>query len=129
VKVLAVGGGKKFTHSPGGGRSGPAREGSAEALAALRETPRPAFGDPGRGLGAGRGTAHHLDPFLGGEDGPQALPEHGVVVGQVHPYGYIRLSFHMNKVHARRSHGDRPRQWTGQSPHSTRTSPARIQME
>ena len=42
VEVLAVGGGKKkIAHCPGCGRSGPAREGAAEALAALRGTWRP----------------------------------------------------------------------------------------
>ncbi len=46
VEVLAVGGGKKIAHCPRCGRSGPAREGSAEALAALRETPWPAFLSP-----------------------------------------------------------------------------------
>ena len=44
VEVLAVGGGKKkIAHCPRCGRSGPAREGSAEALAALRRVPRPEF--------------------------------------------------------------------------------------
>ena len=47
VEVLAIDGGKKkIAHCLGCGRSGPAREGSAEALAALRETPRPAFVGP-----------------------------------------------------------------------------------
>ncbi len=45
VEVLAVGDGKKIAHCLGCGRSGPAREGSAEALAALRGTPRPGFVD------------------------------------------------------------------------------------
>ncbi len=46
VEVLAVGGGKKIAHCPRCGRSGPAREGSAEALAALRGTWRPGFVGP-----------------------------------------------------------------------------------
>ncbi len=47
VEVLAVGGGKKkIAHCLGCGRSGPAREGSAEALAALRGTWRPGFVGP-----------------------------------------------------------------------------------
>ena len=47
VEVLPVGGGKKkIAHCLGCGRSGPAREGSAEALAALRGTPRPGFVGP-----------------------------------------------------------------------------------
>ncbi|HEV2091791.1 MAG TPA: hypothetical protein VGR18_01365 [Rubrobacter sp.] len=36
VKVLPVAGGKKIAHCTGRGRSGPVRNGSAEALAALR---------------------------------------------------------------------------------------------
>ena len=46
VEVLLVGGGKKIAHCPECGRSGPACEGSAEALAALRGTPRPASPSP-----------------------------------------------------------------------------------
>ena len=46
VEVLAVGGSKKIAHCPGCGRSGPACEGSAEALAALRGTWRPGFVGP-----------------------------------------------------------------------------------
>ena len=49
VEVLAVGGGKKIAHRPGRGRSGPAREGSAEVLAALHETPRPVSPGPRAG--------------------------------------------------------------------------------
>ena len=41
VVMLPVGGGeKKIAHCLGCGRSGPVAEGSAEALAALRKTPR-----------------------------------------------------------------------------------------
>jgi hypothetical protein len=79
----------------------------------------PHRGDLGRGLGARGGAAHDLHAPAGGEDG-QALPEHGVVVCEVRAYGHIRLSFRMNKVHARSSHGGRPRLSTGQSPHFTR---------
>jgi hypothetical protein len=47
VEVLAVGGGeKKIAHCLGCGRSGPAREGSAQALAALRGTWRQGLGGP-----------------------------------------------------------------------------------
>ena len=47
VEVLpVVGGKKKIAHCLGCGRSGPAREGSAEALAALRGTWRPGFVGP-----------------------------------------------------------------------------------
>ena len=47
VEVLVVDGGeKKIAHCLGCGRSGPAREGSAEALAALRETWRPGLVGP-----------------------------------------------------------------------------------
>jgi hypothetical protein len=42
VEVLPVGGGKKIAHCPECGRSGPACESSAEAIAALRGTPSPA---------------------------------------------------------------------------------------
>jgi hypothetical protein len=70
---------------------------------------RPA--DLDRGGLVGGGLPHHLHAFAGGEDGLQALPEHGVVIRQrqVHSYGHIQLFFRMNKVHASRSHGDRPR--------------------
>ena len=43
VEVLTVDGKKKIAHCLGCGRSGPTREGSAEALAALRGTPRTGF--------------------------------------------------------------------------------------
>ena len=46
VEVLTVGGKKKIAHCLGCGRSGPSREGSVEALAALRGTPRPGFVGP-----------------------------------------------------------------------------------
>ena len=46
VEVLLVGGGKKVAHCPECGRSGPACEGSAEAIAALRGTPRPPSPSP-----------------------------------------------------------------------------------
>jgi hypothetical protein len=46
VEVLLVGGGKKVAHCPECGRSGPACEGSAEAIAALRGTPYPASPSP-----------------------------------------------------------------------------------
>ena len=42
----AVGGGKKIAHRLGCGKFGPAREGSAEATAALRATLRPASPAP-----------------------------------------------------------------------------------
>jgi hypothetical protein len=47
------------------------------------------LGDPDVGLGAGGGAAHHLYALAGGEDGLQPLPEHGVVVGEVHPHGHF----------------------------------------
>jgi hypothetical protein len=56
VEMLPVVGGKKIAYCLGCGRSGPAREGSAEALAALRGTP-PDFPGPGphsTGVGSGR---------------------------------------------------------------------------
>jgi hypothetical protein len=56
VRVLPVGGGKKIAHCPGCGRSGPACESSAEALAALRGVPRRAFPDPPN-VGRGRATS------------------------------------------------------------------------
>ena len=46
VEVVPVGGGKKIAYCLGCGRSGPACEGSAEALVALRGTLRPAFPGP-----------------------------------------------------------------------------------
>jgi len=46
VEVLLVGGGKKVAHCPGCGRSGPACESSAQAIAALRGTPRLASPSP-----------------------------------------------------------------------------------
>ncbi len=46
VEVLTVDGKKKIAHCLGCGRSGPTREGSAEALAALRGTPRTGFVGP-----------------------------------------------------------------------------------
>jgi hypothetical protein len=52
--------------------------------------------DPLRGLVARGGGTHHLHPFAGGEEGLQAHPEHGVVVGEVHTYGHSVLSFRMN---------------------------------
>ena len=42
VEVLLVGGGKKIAHCLECGRSGPACESSAQAIAMLRGTPRPA---------------------------------------------------------------------------------------
>lgn len=56
VEVLPVVGGKKIAHCPECGRSGPAREGSAGALAALRGTPPdfPGPGPHGTGVGSGR---------------------------------------------------------------------------
>jgi hypothetical protein len=55
VEVLPVGG-KKIAHCLGCGRAGPARENSAEALAALRGTPPdfPGPGPHGTGVGSGR---------------------------------------------------------------------------
>ncbi len=44
VEVLSVGGKKKIAHCLGCGRSGPARQGSAEALAALRARGAPEVG-------------------------------------------------------------------------------------
>ena len=46
VEVLLVSGGKKVAHCPECGRSGPACESSAEAIATLRGTPRPASPSP-----------------------------------------------------------------------------------
>lgn len=46
VQVLPIVGGKKIAHCLGCGRSGPAGEDSAQALTALRGTPRPAFLGP-----------------------------------------------------------------------------------
>ena len=46
VEVLPVVGGKKVAYCPECGRAGPACESSAEAIATLRETPRPVSSSP-----------------------------------------------------------------------------------
>jgi hypothetical protein len=55
VEMLPVVGGKKIAYCLGCGRSGPAREGSAEALAALRRIPHGFQGPGPHGTGVGGG--------------------------------------------------------------------------